>query len=73
MGHPGLVVCKTPVFDGMLPSGYRDKIPSGYIPLQADNYEGYRLLRSILKNSEAGVAKAVAWPRLYEQDHICEI
>jgi len=46
----------------ILPPGYRDKIASGYIPLQAYNYEGYGLLRSILKsNSEADVAKAVTY------------
>jgi hypothetical protein len=46
----------------ILPPGYRDKIPSGYIPLQAYNYEGYGLLRSILNsNSEADIAKAVAY------------
>lgn len=46
----------------ILPPGYKDKPPAGYIPLQAYNYEGYALLRSILKsNSEADVAKAVAY------------
>jgi hypothetical protein len=46
----------------ILPPGYKDKVPPGYIPLQAYNYEGYALLRSILKsNSEADIAKAVAY------------
>src|SRR5580698_8374797 len=46
----------------ILPPDYKDKVPSGYIPLQAYNYEGYALLRSILKsNSEADVAKAVTY------------
>ena len=46
----------------ILPPGYKDKPPADYIPLQAYNYEGYALLRSILKsNSEADVAKAVAY------------
>ena len=46
----------------ILPPDYKGKPPSGYIPLQAYNYEGYALLRSILKtNSEADVAKAVAY------------
>src|SRR5580698_924326 len=46
----------------ILPPDYKDKPPAGYIPLQAYNYEGYALLRSILKsNSEADVAKAVAY------------
>jgi hypothetical protein len=46
----------------ILPPDYKDKPPAGYIPLQAYNYEGYALLRSILKsNSEADVAKAVVY------------
>ena len=46
----------------ILPPEYKDKIPVGYIPLQAYNYQGFALLRSILKsNSEADVAKAVAY------------
>jgi hypothetical protein len=46
----------------ILPPGYKDKPPAGYIPLQAYNYEGFALLRSILKSSsEADVAKAVAY------------
>jgi hypothetical protein len=46
----------------ILPPGYKDKPPAGYIPLQAYNYEGYGLLRSILKGtSEADVANAVSY------------
>ncbi|HSY72320.1 MAG TPA: DUF1254 domain-containing protein, partial [Alloacidobacterium sp.] len=46
----------------LLPPGYKDKAPSGYIPLETYNYEGYALLRSILKsNSEADIANAVAY------------
>jgi hypothetical protein len=46
----------------LLPPGYKDKSPSGYIPLETVNYQGYALLRSILKsNSEADVAAAVAY------------
>jgi hypothetical protein len=46
----------------ILSPDYKDKVPSGYIPLQAYNYEGYALLRSILKsNTEADIAKAVAY------------
>ncbi len=46
----------------ILPPDYKGKPPAGYIPLQAYNYEGYALLRSILKSSsEADVAKAVAY------------
>ncbi len=46
----------------ILPPDYKDKPPSGYIALQSNNYQGYALLRSILKSSsEADVAKAVAY------------
>jgi hypothetical protein len=46
----------------ILPPGYRDKVPTGYIPLPSDTYEGYALLRSIPKSgSEPDVAKAVAY------------
>ncbi len=46
----------------LLPPGYKGKAPSGYIPLETYNYEGYALLRSILKsNSPADVASAVAY------------
>ncbi len=46
----------------ILPPDYKDKPPAGYIPLQAFNYQGYALLRSILKSSsEADIAKAVAY------------
>jgi hypothetical protein len=46
----------------ILPPGYKDKVPAGFIPLPSDTYEGYALLRSIPKSgSEADVAKAVAY------------
>jgi hypothetical protein len=46
----------------ILPPDYKDKPPAGYIPLQAYNYQGYALLRSILKtSSDADIAKAVAY------------
>jgi hypothetical protein len=46
----------------ILPPGYKDKVPAGYIPLQSDTYEGYALLRSIPKSGrEADVATAVAY------------
>jgi hypothetical protein len=44
----------------IVPPGYKDKVPSGYFPLQSYTYEGYALLRSILKSSsEADVAKGL--------------
>jgi hypothetical protein len=46
----------------ILPPGYKDKVPAGYIPMPSDTYTGYALLRSILKSgSEADVAQAVAY------------
>jgi len=46
----------------ILPPGYKEQTPSGYFALQSFNYQGYALLRSILKsNNEAGVANAVAY------------
>jgi hypothetical protein len=46
----------------ILPPGFKDKVPDGYIPLPSDTYEGYALLRSIPKSGSAGdVAKAVAY------------
>ena len=44
----------------ILPPGYKDKIPDGYIPMPSETYGGFALLRSILKDgSAAGIAKAV--------------
>jgi hypothetical protein len=46
----------------ILPPGYTDKTPDGYIPLQSDTTLGYALLRSILKSgSEADLASAIAY------------
>ena len=46
----------------IVPPGYKDKLPAGYISLSSDTYEGYALLRSIPKSgSEPDVAKAVAY------------
>jgi hypothetical protein len=46
----------------ILPPGYKDETPSGYIVLPTYTYEGYALLRSILKSSsDADIAKAVAY------------
>ena len=46
----------------IMPPGYQDKLPEGYIALRSDTYEGYALLRSIPESgSEADVAKAVAY------------
>jgi hypothetical protein len=46
----------------LLPPGYSDKVPDGYIPLQSDTFGGYALLRSNLKShGDADVAKSVAY------------
>ena len=46
----------------MLPPGYSEKIPDGYVALQPDTFGSYALFRSNLKShSEADVAKSVAY------------
>jgi hypothetical protein len=46
----------------ILPPGYKGTVPSGYTALPSEVYEGFALLRSILKSgSAADVAKAVAY------------
>jgi hypothetical protein len=46
----------------LLPPGYSDKVPDGYIPLQSDTFTGYALLRSNLKShSDVDVANSVAY------------
>jgi hypothetical protein len=46
----------------ILPPGYADRAPEGYIPLQSDTFGGYALLRSNLKShSDADVEKSVAY------------
>ncbi len=46
----------------ILPPGYAQKIPDGYIALPSLTYKGYALLRSILRSgSDADLAKAVEY------------
>jgi len=48
----------------VLPPGYAEKVPDGYIALPSLTYKGYALLRSILKSgSAADLAKAVEYGR----------
>src|SRR6476469_7815618 len=48
----------------ILPPGYKEKIPDGYIVMPSDNFQGYALLRSILQTGgDTGVAKAVAYAK----------
>jgi hypothetical protein len=46
----------------ILPPGYKDKAPTGYIALLSATYAGFVILRSNLKSSsDADIAKAVAY------------
>jgi hypothetical protein len=46
----------------ILPPGYKDPVPAGYIPMQSETYQSYALLRSNFQStSEADIAKAVAY------------
>jgi hypothetical protein len=46
----------------ILSPGYKDKLPEGYIALPSYTYQGYALLRSILKSrDDADIAKAVEY------------
>jgi hypothetical protein len=48
----------------ILPADYRAAVPKDYIALRSMNYQGYALLRSLLKSgSDADVAKAVAYAK----------
>ena len=48
----------------VLPPSHSAAVPDGYIALPSMNYQGYALLRSILKSgSDADVAKAVAYAK----------
>ena len=46
----------------ILPPGYKDKPPEGYIAIPSATYTGFVILRSNLKSgSDADIAKAVAY------------
>ena len=48
----------------ILPPGYADPIPDGYIPLRSDTFGGYALVRSNLQShSDADVAQSVAYAK----------
>ena len=48
----------------VLPPGFKDKVPEGYIPLQSDTFGGYALLRSNLKShSDDDVKKSVDYAK----------
>jgi hypothetical protein len=48
-----------------LPPGFdKSKVPAGYIPMPSITYEGYALLRSVLKSgNDEDVAKAIAYSK----------
>ena len=44
----------------ILPPGYKDKVPDGFIPMSSPTYTGFAILRSNLKSgSDEDIAKAV--------------
>ncbi len=46
----------------VLPPGYKDQLPDGYIPLQSEVYGGYMLLRSNLRShDDADVRASIAY------------
>ena len=46
----------------ILPPGYTQRVPAGYVALRSQTYQGYALLRSILRGrSESDIAQAVAY------------
>ncbi len=46
----------------ILPPGYKETVPDGYFALPSANYQGYALLRSILKSgSDSDIKAAVAY------------
>jgi hypothetical protein len=46
----------------ILPPGFKDKLPDGFIPMQSPTYTGFAILRSNLRSgSEADIAKAVSY------------
>ena len=48
----------------ILPPGYEDPVPAGYLPLRADTYQGYGLIRSVLRSgSDADIAQAIRYAK----------
>ena len=46
----------------ILPPGYKEKVPEGYIAMPSETYQSYALLRSNVKSkSDADIAAAVAY------------
>jgi len=56
-GNGGKYLFLPPCYD-------KAKIPNGYIPMPSDTYQGYALLRSVLKSgSDADVTKAITYSK----------
>ncbi len=50
-----------------LPPGYQDAPPEGYIPIKNDTYNGWFLLRTLLKDfSEENLRKGKAWIKTFK-------
>ncbi len=48
----------------ILPPDWTGDIPSGYIPLRSDTYQGYGLIRSVLRSgSDEDIAAAIAYAK----------
>ncbi len=48
----------------ILPPNYKEKTPAGYFPMPSGNYQGYALMRSVLKSgSKEDIDKAVAYAK----------
>jgi len=48
----------------ILPPGYTETVPEGYIPLKSDTYGGYALLRSnLVTHGDADIEKSVAYAK----------
>lgn len=46
----------------ILPPGYKEQVPAGYIPMPSETYQGFALLRSNLKGGgDADIERAVAY------------
>lgn len=48
----------------IVPPGHDEPIPDGYIPLRSDTYQGYGLIRSVLRGgSDADIAQAIEYAK----------
>jgi hypothetical protein len=48
----------------ILPPGFDGPVPEGYLPLRSDTYQGYGLIRSVLRSgSAADIEQAIAYAK----------